>query len=625
MLGITLTLAILAGLFPLMPGAVAAEAQVWSDGSGVKLVSTNRHSLAIKNDGSLWAWGENEYGQLGGGSAGGGKPFPSQVKAGTKFISAAAGWGHSLAVDDGGGLWAWGDNQLGQLGGGTLDGSPVPVKIGDGFLSVAAGQRHSLALDENGGLWAWGDNQYCQLGDGTDEGRLTPVPLETGALFKEISSGDFHNMALDTLGRLWIWGSNGRGQLGYDIDEDNPVPSVLMEGTLFTGISAGTYHSLAIDADGCLWSWGSNSHGQLGNGTAGGSAMPQVIMDGITAAAAGWTHSTAIDENGGAWAWGGNWFGQLGNGSLLGRLLPVRIGADDDWLGISARYHHTMAIKTDGTLWGWGDNWFGQLGDGTYIDRIEPVRIWPEPVLFEPLIFSIRPVEGTPAVLKGGDIFRMEVFVENPDMRRIGAINNLTVSFDYDVLEWALPNPAEPYSYANMPFVRGPAVGSNNSMELIMPDMVYNNRELHPMGGINAHFNFSTGGSSIVLGAILILDFKVKNTAPAGDTTVILDVHSLFPGYMEGTDYHMLNGSVTITPLYGDVNGDGVINSGDVTMLKYYIASSDRPKFRADNPTFNFTNARVAGGADASAADVSLLQLWIATPVPDRHLVVLGP
>jgi hypothetical protein len=78
-------------------------------------------------------------------------------------------------------------------------------------------------------------------------------------------------------------------------------------------------------------------------------------------------------------------------------------------------------------------------------------------------------------------------------------------------------------------------------------------------------------------------------------------------------------------PFYGDVNGDGVIDSGDVTMLKYYIASSDRPKFRADNPTFNFTNARVAGGADASAADVSLLQLWIATPVPDRHLVVLGP
>jgi hypothetical protein len=79
------------------------------------------------------------------------------------------------------------------------------------------------------------------------------------------------------------------------------------------------------------------------------------------------------------------------------------------------------------------------------------------------------------------------------------------------------------------------------------------------------------------------------------------------------------------SPLYGDVNSDGVINSADVTMLKYYIASSDRPKFRADNPTFNFENARVAGGSDVTAADVSLLQLWIATPVNERGSVKLGP
>jgi hypothetical protein len=77
--------------------------------------------------------------------------------------------------------------------------------------------------------------------------------------------------------------------------------------------------------------------------------------------------------------------------------------------------------------------------------------------------------------------------------------------------------------------------------------------------------------------------------------------------------------------LFGDINGDGVINSGDVTMLKYYIASSNRNTFRAENPTFNFDAARVTWGAEPTAADVSLLQLWIATPVPDRHLVKLGP
>jgi hypothetical protein len=87
----------------------------------------------------------------------------------------------------------------------------------------------------------------------------------------------------------------------------------------------------------------------------------------------------------------------------------------------------------------------------------------------------------------------------------------------------------------------------------------------------------------------------------------------------------VLTATFTKLPLYGDVNSDGVINSADVTMLKYYIASSDRPKFRADNRTFNFENARVAGGSDVTAADVSLLQLWIATPVNERGSVKLGP
>jgi hypothetical protein len=107
--------------------------------------------------------------------------------------------------------------------------------------------------------------------------------------------------------------------------------------------------------------------------------------------------------------------------------------------------------------------------------------------------------------------------------------------------------------------------------------------------------------------------------------------------YFNGLDTIGRNGNTSINdivikgtalaqePNYGDVNGSGAINSGDVTMLKYYIASSDRAAFRRDNPTFNFYNARVAGGTDATAADVSLLQLWIATPVPDRHLIKLGP
>ena len=133
-----------------------------------------------------------------------------------KSTDISAGDYHSLAIDTAGNLWAWGRNNYGQLGdGSTTDRySPVQIKSDTTFKSVAAGTYHSLAIDTAGNLWAWGYNGYGQLGDGSTTNRTSPVQIKSGTMFKSVSAGKFHSLAIDTAGNLWAWGENYYGQLG---------------------------------------------------------------------------------------------------------------------------------------------------------------------------------------------------------------------------------------------------------------------------------------------------------------------------------------------------------------------------------------------------------------------------
>ncbi len=149
--------------------------------AAVKQVAAgNSHSFALKDDGSLWAWGYNMYGQLGDGTTAN-SSNPVQIGAGSIWTAVAAGFFHSLALKNDGSLWTWGDNMCGQLGDGTTASSSIPVQIGAGSIwtAVAAGYIHSLALKNDGSLWAWGANFYGQLGDGT-AWKETPVQIMPG-------------------------------------------------------------------------------------------------------------------------------------------------------------------------------------------------------------------------------------------------------------------------------------------------------------------------------------------------------------------------------------------------------------------------------------------------------------
>ena len=231
-------------------------------------VSAGSHTVAIKTDGSLWAWGWNMYGQLGDGTNED-KNTPVQIGQ-DRWTSLSAGGGHTVAIKTDGTLWAWGNNWFRQLGDGTdgtAESKNTPVQIGSGYVSVSAGDYHTLAIKTDGTLWAWGDNDYGQLGDGTNEGKNTPVLIGTGWAY--VSAGSDHIVAIKTDGTLWAWGDNNYGQLGngssgigYYGGKDTPVQ---IGQDRWTSVSAGS-HTVAIKTNGSLWVWGRNNNGQLGLG-----------------------------------------------------------------------------------------------------------------------------------------------------------------------------------------------------------------------------------------------------------------------------------------------------------------------------------------------------------------------
>lgn len=178
--------------------------------SVISISAGGMHSMAIKEDHTLWAWGNNSFGQLGddtteGDHNGANKSAPVQIM--NDVIAVSAGWYHTTAIKSDGSLWAWGNNDKGQLGDGTTVSRPAPVKVMEDVVSVSARNTHTLAIKKDGTLWAWGNNKECLLGDNTNENRLTPVKIMDNVV--SVSAGRDYTMAIKKDGRFWIWGDDG--------------------------------------------------------------------------------------------------------------------------------------------------------------------------------------------------------------------------------------------------------------------------------------------------------------------------------------------------------------------------------------------------------------------------------
>ena len=388
--------------------------------SQVSSSGTNNFSLAVGSDGNAYAWGLNNYGQLGNGNTSNrNTPIivkkPAGVSTDFTYVQVSAGTDHSLAVGSDGYAYAWGNNNNGQLGNNTSGGySATPVRVCDPStgsnvdtglkaIQVSAGRLFSLAIDQDGNTWAWGNNDNGQLGNENTRGTNTPQsvlldPKHASTVLKavQVSAGDFHSLAIDQDGNTWAWGRNDYGQLGngkISGTNANPTPSsVLLDpkhaSTVLKAVqvSAGGSLSLAIDQDGNTWAWGHNDFGQLGNGSTSDLRNPvpgsvlrnpkdtSTVLKAVQVSA-GWAHSLAVDTDGNAWAWGQNNYGKLGNNTMSNQYSPVKVFASDQstskagpWLStaqISAGGNHSLAIGKDGNTSAWGFNRYGQLGNGT--------------------------------------------------------------------------------------------------------------------------------------------------------------------------------------------------------------------------------------------------------------------
>jgi alpha-tubulin suppressor-like RCC1 family protein len=363
------------------------------------------HTCAVLLDGTIRCWGFNETGQLGDGTNVS-RSTPVQVGGlAGEATALAAGWGHTCALTDAGGVMCWGDDGFGQLGNNAYwisSYSPVKVEgLGQGVTAITAKGGYNCALLEGGAVKCWGSNDYGKLGDGTVENRPTPVPvsgLEGGV--KEIAAGWRHACAVLEDGRMKCWGWNYYGQLG---DRSMTLQLRPVSVTELPGPAAsaglGWRHTCAVIDPGLVMCWGDDQNGQVWKGWLVDplfpTATPSKEPDGGRTATptreaatprpedlqyqpmdSGGSHNCAVTGEGGVKCWGNNEVGQMGIGNTVTQPSPVDvIGLTGQAAGVAVGGNLSCALLRDGSVMCWGANYSGEIGDGTRNDRYTPVAV----------------------------------------------------------------------------------------------------------------------------------------------------------------------------------------------------------------------------------------------------------
>ena len=375
------------GLGDTMPREVPTQVGTGTDWAQVAIGDTG-FVLALKSDGTLWGWGNDQNGQLGRGTFGDQFDTPQRIGTAGDWAAIACGDEHALALKQDGTLWAWGSNWYGQLGldPNTGDADPlspsfVPVRVdaASTYKSIACGYAHSLAVKSDGTLWAWGTNAYGQLGRGTvdpgnnDAAHVDRVQVGTATDWTTVSAGFDTSFGLRTDGSLYAWGNNGSGndwaggELGDGTNVDRHAPVRVGTGTDWKAISGGSNMTAAVKSDGTLWAWGYNSYGELGITAIGAIKSPRQVgtRTDWRLASAGAYHLLALSTGDDFGSCGGDFWGQTGIGYALYRPLGEQVGDQTGWVSVDAGLGHTGGIRADGTLWMWGRNGYGELAQDT--------------------------------------------------------------------------------------------------------------------------------------------------------------------------------------------------------------------------------------------------------------------
>lgn len=378
-------------------GGLATDVQIES------VSACASHSLALTTDGMVLAWGSNGSGQLG-------NPVPDTAFAPVRVLNlpgmfkavacggGGGGGGHSLALRSDGAVFAWGANTNGQLGDDTVIQRRVPVMVkdlgpGSGVIAIAAGGlSFSFALKEDGSVWAWGTNINGQLGDNTADERHIPrqvfglgaaPPSDPDSRIVAIAAGN-HGLALRKNGAVLAWGSNSSGQLGIGTQVP-PVPQSLVPlqvigglgpGSDVVAIEASANYSLALTSlasGGRVFGWGANTSGQLGDGATTPRPTPALVatlegkmVEAISIDRADGASSFAILADGTVLGFGSNATGQLGDGTFETRSDARQVGNFGPGSGVKevrAGTGYVLVLK-NGLVSAVGIDALGQLGNG---------------------------------------------------------------------------------------------------------------------------------------------------------------------------------------------------------------------------------------------------------------------
>jgi len=351
------------------------------------------YTIALKSDGTIWGWGYNKNGELGDGTTTNRLNKVQEITHSHDWAKIDAGGWTTYAIKKDGSLWAWGHNDLGQLG----DGSNIfshnkatkPIKISDKiWKEISSRNSHVLALQIDDSLWSWGSNVGGCIGNGNTDIQLTPYHIKGKWL--SISAGENFSVALKDDKNIYSWGDNTLGELGVGDKTDRLTPTIVKPsmGNLkawhfakFTQISAGDSHVLVIGKNGDIWGWGHNGFSQLTNSQWGGDEklVPiKINLPSIKYISAGAEYSMAIYSDNTLWGWGDSQYGNLGADTWNVNIkLPIQESTKSNhWIKVDAGVVHSVAIDNIGRLWIWGTNEYGELGDGTTTSSATPKKIY---------------------------------------------------------------------------------------------------------------------------------------------------------------------------------------------------------------------------------------------------------
>jgi len=364
----------------------SSPVQVSAGTSWNAIAAGGTHVVAVKSDGTLWAWGQNAYGQVGSSSTLN-QYTPKQIETQNSFTSVAAGTDFSIAVNTNYSLWRWGFNSSTDLA------SPHrsnPLQLGSGLFSkISAAKETALAITTGGSLYGWGkittdDNFYFNL-------TLDPITWGVGYSYSDVNAGDSFIHAVQTDNSLWAYGKNDVGQLGLS-DTVNRSSPVQISAGFNWGLLGGGAGGPALQA-GSLYITGNNAQGQLGLGDLVTRSSPTQLSatnqnmvpfpvrlnnNKWNYISAGYSHSTAIASDNTLYAWGRNIEGQLGDTTVVSKSSPTLVTlptGTSSWLAVSAGKDFTVGVRIDNTLWAWGLNTKGQLGLSDTTNRNSPVQV----------------------------------------------------------------------------------------------------------------------------------------------------------------------------------------------------------------------------------------------------------